>query len=425
MMQNAGEKLDTIETPLIPKSQLTAYEGLTSQPIPDGWAGSVDEPEYPNRAATTEKLAARTKVRPALEPFGLRKLWRFAIGLLTMLRRPTVLRHFPIHLQLESTDACNLNCTTCSRDVLVEKASLLRTEYWRNIIDEMRPTNINVSGIGEPFLHPDIYEIIAYAKNRGSSVNCATNFTRIHDNHRKLVECGIDQLKVSIDATDAETFRLIRGENSWHEIVDNIRRVNFWKKELESKTPSIRFNFALQRFNYLQCVDLVELAKELGVDGIYYQFLSYVDMEDRKVFLTGDMSKAKLLELINESDRRSREYGIQTNLDLWRRDFELFWNRMMSLDQFKENHKNCYMPWISTWLGADGWVRPCPIMPWTRDEGRMGHIGTQTFAEIWNGEKYRELREALARGERPTRSCKTCYPQDLYNILSIKSKLLP
>jgi MoaA/NifB/PqqE/SkfB family radical SAM enzyme len=64
-------------------------------------------------------------------------------------------------------------------------------------------------------------------------------------------------------------------------------------------------------------------------------------------------------------------------------------------------------------------------MPWTLDEGRMGHLGKQTFAEIWNGDKYRELREALSRGERPTRSCKTCYPQDLYNVLSIKSKLLP
>ena len=44
---------------------------------------------------------------------------------------------------------------------------------------------------------------------------------------------------------------------------------------------------------------------------------------------------------------------------------------------------------------------------------------------IWNGPKYRSLRAALARGERPTRSCKLCYPQDLYNIVQLKSKLLP
>lgn len=413
------------ELPLIPKELLVRQQGLSQMPSPPGWPVAAKESEQQNRAARANYAAQRAKVRTALEPRGWRKTWRFGVGFLDMLRRPTVMRNYPIHLQLESTDACNLNCTTCSRDVIVRKASMLKNELWKKIIDEMKPTNINVSGIGEPFLHPHIYEIIEYAKRSGSAVNCATNFTRLRDNHRRLVECGIDQCKVSIDATDPETFRLIRGEDSWGEIVDNIKKINEWKNKLGRKTPSIRFNFALQRFNYLQTVELVELARELSVDGIYYQFLSYVDMEDRKSMLTGDMSKEKLLELVSEADCRAKEYGIQTNLDLWHRDFELFWNRMQPIDEYQPCKKSCYMPWISTWLGADGWIRPCPIMPWTLDEGRMGHLGEQSLAEIWNGPKYRELREALARGERPTRSCKTCYPQDLYNVVSIKSKLLP
>jgi MoaA/NifB/PqqE/SkfB family radical SAM enzyme len=411
--------------PLLPKEVLVRQRELSQMPTPPGWPLRETDDHAAPRASRAGTGSVTVKVREALDPYGWRKKLRFAVGFWNMLRRPTVMRTYPIHLQLESTDACNLNCTTCSRDVIVRKASMLDDQLWKKIIDEMKPTNINVSGIGEPFLHPHIYEIIEYAKENGAAVNCATNFTRIHDNHRRLVECGIDQCKVSIDATDAETFRLIRGEDSWQEIVDNIKAVNHWKQKLGRKTPSIRFNFALQRFNYLQVVELVELARALSVDGIYYQFLSYVDMEDRKGMLTGDMSKEKLRELLDEADRRAKEYGIQTNLDLWQRDFELFWNRMQPIDEYQGCKKNCYMPWISTWLGADGWIRPCPIMPWTLDEGRMGHLGEQSLEEIWNGPKYRELREALARGERPTRSCKTCYPQDLYNVVSIKSKLLP
>ena len=419
------QRSNYVEIPLLPRDQLTTYNGLTTQPVPHGWRTAEDPLPESTRSGRTAGKAKRLRVRKPIEPVGRRKLWRYGIGLLDMLRRPIVMRHYPIHLQLESTDACNLNCTTCSRDVIVKKASVLKTRYWKGIIDEMRPSNINVSGIGEPFLHPEIYDIVTYAKEQGASVNCATNFTRLHGNHRKVVECGIDQLKVSIDATNPETFRLIRGEDSWNEIVDNIRKVNVWKAKLNSRTPSIRLNFALQSFNYMQCVELVELARELGVDVLYYQHLSYVDMEDRKAFLTGDMSRERLHEQIHESDRRAKEYGIETNLFFWLRDFDLFWNRMQPLAQFEPKRKNCYMPWISTWLGADGWVRPCPIMPWTADEGRMGHIGRQTFAEIWNNDKYRELREALKRGERPTRSCKTCYPRDLNDVINIKSKLLP
>lgn len=406
-----------------PLSELRRRPQLTTQPYPVGWAGPRTDTPISSQNNDDRGISAR--LRKTSMPKGMSKLFRFAWGLLTMLRRPIVNKRYPIHMQLESTDACNLNCTTCSRDVIVDKASVLPEEHWKTVIDEMKPTNLNVSGIGEPFLHPEIFEIIRFAKSRGAAVNCATNFTRVNGRHRELVESGMDQLKISIDATDPETFRLIRGEYAWQDIIDNIHELNRWKEKLNSNKPLIRFNFALQLFNYEQVVDLVELGKKMKVDGIYFQFLSYVDMEDRKPMLTGEMSKEKLLGLLDEARKRSREYGINTNLDLWERDFELFWNKMHSIEQYVPNNKKCYMPWISTWLGADGWIRPCPVMPWTVDEGRMGNLREQSFEEIWNSKTYRDLREALKRGERPTRSCKTCYPQDLYNVVSIKSKLLP
>jgi radical SAM protein with 4Fe4S-binding SPASM domain len=131
------------------------------------------------------------------------------------------------------------------------------------------------------------------------------------------------------------------------------------------------------------------------------------------------------LEQLKEAERRANKHGIITNLGIWWRDFDIFWNKMQPITEFQPNDKPCYFPWFSTWLGADGWIRPCPIMPWTLDEGRMGNLSEQSFSEIWNGPKYRELRAALARGERPTRSCKTCVPQSLHNILFLRSKLLP
>lgn len=404
-----------------------AYAGLTGNPLPVGWQGPLSDGTDDAAAVAAAAPAGKAvPLYPAMTPKGMGRWWRYFWGLVTMLRSAPIVRSYPVHLQLEVTNACNLHCTTCSRDVLVGKPSLLEEEEWKTIIDDMKPTNINVSGIGEPFLHPRIFDIITYAKAKGAAINCATNFTRVRGRHREIVECGIDQLKVSIDATTPETFQRIRGEDSFDEIVTNIREVNAWKQRLGSKTPSVRFNFALQCYNYEQAADLVDLAAELGVDGIYFQFLSYVDMEDRKTMLTSDMTQAALRAVLDDAEQRAKKHNVLTNLDFWRRDFDIFWRAMQPLDQtFEPNDKRCYFPWISTWLGADGWVRPCPIMPWTLDEGRMGHIGEQSFAEIWNNPKYQALRQSLARGERPTRSCKTCYPQDLYNIISLKSKLLP
>jgi MoaA/NifB/PqqE/SkfB family radical SAM enzyme len=397
---------------------------LTSNARPVGWK-LESQPDFVPDPEETAHLKLPRLAPPSSPPKGLAKLWRFGRTFINLLRRPTVVNDLPIHLQMESTDACNLNCTTCSRDVIIDKAQLLDEKIWKKVIDETRPSNLNVSGIGEPFLHPDIIRIIKYAKDKGAVVNCATNFTRLHGRFREIIESGVSQLKVSIDSTDRETFKAIRGEDYFDEIISNIRQIVSLRNELNADTPSIRFNFAVQHLNYKQAPGLVDLAAEVGVDGIYFQYLEYVDMEDRKAMLSGDMTRESLLAVLKEAEKRATDRGIVTNLDIWWRDFDIFWNKMQPISEFQPNNKQCYFPWFSAWLSADGWVRPCPIMPWTIDEGRMGHLSEKSFSEIWNGPEYRKLRTALARGERPTRCCKTCVPQSLHNILFLRSKLLP
>ena len=401
--------------------------GLSRQPIPPDWL-KYHADAHPQSAGTTDPASGRPSPKlgiPRAATTTVARGLRYARTLWSMLWRRPIVASLPVHLQLESTDACNLHCTSCSRDMIVSRSQLLDESLWKKIIDELKPLNINVSGIGEPFLHPGIFDIVRYARALGSTVNCATNFTKVQGKHRDIVECGIGQLKVSIDAARPETYQAIRGEDAFQAIVDNIREVQSWKQKLNSSTPSIRFNFALQRLNYLETPQLVDLAHDLGVEGIYFQYLSYTDMEDRKSMLTGSMTRESLEACVNQAAQKAEDLGISTNLSIWTRDFDLLWNAMQPMDRYEPNRKPCYFPWMSTWIGADGWIRPCPIMPWTVDEGRMGHLSEQSFEEIWNNEHYRSLRAALARGERPTRSCKTCYPQDLYNIFLLKSKLLP
>jgi len=397
--------------------------GLTREEVPAGWSRQTKHKKTPSPLANTNRSPRLKSYKGPLT--SIQKLWRYFLTFKNLVFRPKIVKTPPIHLQLESTDACNLHCTSCSRDQFIKKPNILSEQLWKKVIDEIRPTNINVSGIGEPFLHPNLFEIIAYAKKNDAAINCATNFTRIRKNHRTIVESGISQLKISIDAANAETYRIIRGEDAFDEILENIREINRWKEELGIDNPSLRFNFAVQALNFKQAPELVRLAKEVGVSGIYFQYLEYVDMEDRKAMLTAEMTREDLYRTLKEADQTAQQEGIITNLNIWWRDFDIFWNKMRPISKFEPNTRPCLFPTFSTWLGADGWIRPCPIMPWTLDEGRMGNLAEDSFEEIWNNDKYQELRAALKRGERPTRSCKTCVPQSLYNILYLKTNLLP
>lgn len=343
----------------------------------------------------------------------------------SLLRRQQKVAELPIHLQVETTNACNLRCATCHRDLLYPRPKAMKFENFRKIFDEVQPENINVSGLGEPFLNPEIFEMIKYSKRRGALVNCASNFTLVGNKIDRIIESGIDQIKVSIDASDPETFHKIRGKDLYSALCENIGRLNKAKRKKNTDKPALRFNYALQKDNIDQLTDTVKLAADLNVQGIYVQYLEYFDREDRKDALVGNLSKQKLKSIFFQADRIARERGILSNINIWLRDFDLLYNKMLPEDKFVPNQKKCYFPWFSSWIDADGSVRPCPIIPWQREEGHMGNVFREKFRDIWNNDRYQELRGKLAQGERPFAPCKTCIPQSLANIFQLQSKLLP
>jgi len=298
-------------------------------------------------------------------------------------------------------------------------------ENFKKVFDAVKPLKINVSGLGEPFLNPDVFKIIKYAKKHGTAVNCATNFTLVGDKIEDLVNSGIDQLKISIDAAKPETFHSIRKLDLYEILVENIRMLNKIKQERGLKKPAVRFNYALQKDNIDELLDTIELAKSLNIKAVYIQYLVYIDREDRKAKLVGDITKEQLGDVLSKADSLFKQYDIVSNIDMWMRDFDFFWNNMRYIGDFEPNRRPCYFPWFSSWVDADGTVRPCPIIPWCRGVALMGNAFDENFVQIWNNETYREFRKTHVEGERPNEVCKSCIPPSLSTIFQIGTKLLP
>jgi radical SAM protein with 4Fe4S-binding SPASM domain len=331
----------------------------------------------------------------------------------------------PAHVQVEITNACNLKCETCHRDLLYPHPTHMKLDVFKKVIDEIRPKRVNVSGIGEPFINEDVFDMIDYARSSGAKINCATNFTLVERKIEDIVKSGIGQLKVSIDAAKRETYDRIRKKDLHETLIANIRDINETKKRLNSPTPALRFNYALQSDNIDELLETIELAHSLDIKSMYIQYLEYTDRENRRERLTGDLTAERLREALEAADALAKRYGITTNLPIWFRDFDLYWNKMLPIDQFKPNNKPCYFPWFSAWIDADGTVRPCPIIPWQLGVAHMGNIETTPFRDIWNNKDYQELRRALAKGDRPTEPCRTCIPPSLFYIFHVGTRLLP
>lgn len=331
----------------------------------------------------------------------------------------------PAHVQVEITNACNLLCQSCHRDLLYPETTTMAFEQFKKIYDEIHPVKINVSGLGEPFLNPDVFKIICYARQGGSAVNCATNLTLVGDKIEEIVDSGIGQLKVSVDAATRETFLKIRKFDLFDTLIDNIKKINKVKKERDMSYPNIRFNYALQHDNIDELLPTIELAHTLDIRTMFIQYLAYVDREDRKSRLVGSMTREKIKKVMNEADAMTKKYGISTNIDMWKREFDFFWHNMQPGQYFSPEDKPCYFPWFSSWIDANGEVRPCPVIPWRKDIAIMGNVFKESFKSIWNNKQYCEFRRIHASGKRPSDVCRTCIPVSLSSIMQIGTKLLP
>ena len=149
-------------------------------------------------------------------------LWRMFRTGLTLLRKPLAVSTKPLHFQLEPATGCNLACQTCQVPRSEERCNVT-LEQFKRIFDEIQPIKVALSGAGEPFLNPDLIDIIRYAKECGASVLTTTNFTLATRKLEAIVESGLDLIKISLDAASPETYHHIRGRDFYNRIIEDTR----------------------------------------------------------------------------------------------------------------------------------------------------------------------------------------------------------
>src|SRR5665213_2192040 len=153
-----------------------------------------------------------------------------------------VAEHEPVCLYLETTNRCNLLCTTCPRTYeQLEPEADMPWELFTSLIDQYpNIARVVLHGIGEPMLVKDIAERVAYLKARNIYVLFNTNGTVLNDtNGRALIEAGLDELRVSLDAADPGVYQMVRGKDFFSKIVENVRNFTRLQRELNAPKPVV------------------------------------------------------------------------------------------------------------------------------------------------------------------------------------------
>jgi len=311
----------------------------------------------------------------------------------------------PLSAQVEPTDRCNLRCIMCPRTYMSakEESHDLTLADFNRILDEI-PTlkSIQLSGFGEPFLNAELPGMIKLARARGIHVATNSNGTCFSKaNVKKIVESGLNILKLSIDAPTPETYYKIR-KADLEKAKNGLKLLVKEKEESGSATPSMRLNVVLMKDNVLELDLFFDFAHEIGIQAVRFKPLNIID--DKLGIASCKVDFRLPPELLHRAGEKAACYKIRTNLD----EVEQIFVRGKDIAKKDGTKKNipCYILWKECYISAGGDVRPC--CEFYSDDYTMGNVLTESFKDIWNGPKFRAFRKKSFRGELPAEVCKTC-----------------
>lgn len=155
---------------------------------------------------------------------------------------------FPLLLDIELTNACNLDCLMCPRQIMTRKIGFMEKQTFQKIIDEAFPYKPGIRFIryGEPLLHKETFSFIDLAKQNGFVCHMTTNGILINnDIIDRIFSSGLDSIIFSFQGSTKEEYQKMRNNQSYDLLKVNIENLKRRRDKEERDKPFIQVTTTL------------------------------------------------------------------------------------------------------------------------------------------------------------------------------------
>ncbi len=303
------------------------------------------------------------------------------------------------------TEACNLQCITCSyRSALPGELSLAEIQEFARRLQAYGLKHVAFSG-GEPLLRRDFPLICKAFERKDVTQTLLTNGLLLE---KRLPEISgyLAEIIVSIDGPDKGTHDAIRGAAAFDRILSGIHRA---VKEAPVVQMSLRT--VVQKRNFRSLPAIVALAHSLGVHHV--SFLAADVMTDafgRKAAGQAAIDPSVALDASEALEfRRLVEEMALTCADEFRQGFIAqspeamfhiagYFAALQGLAPFPRNI--CNAPMVSAVVTSTGAMKPCFFLP------ALGNVRSSDLDAIANSPMARSTRSAVKAYSLD--ACKSC-----------------
>lgn len=305
------------------------------------------------------------------------------------------LDYHPVKLDIENVSRCNFACTMCAVSTWPKgkRAEDMTLDHFKSIIDSNPGlVEIKLNGLGEALMQGDEYfDMIRYARSLNIWVRMTTNASLLHlkDNYKKLIASGVNEIDISIDGADTETFQKIRVQSDFGRVKENCRILN----EHCDSLGIVRAKMwtLVQRGNYQKLTSHVKLAQKLGFKQVVFSLQLHSWASEALVQRNAEAEVQLTPEHIQMILDTGAELGVRV----------AFWDVS---EKFDEEHL-CPWPFERAVVTSDMRTVPCCMIG---DPDKFELAKGVPFALAWHGEEYVAFRQAHLNGKVPE-VCKSCY----------------
>ena len=178
-------------------------------------------------------------------------------------------------LRIDANDNCNLNCVYCRvprSDGMIDRQDL--QEFFAENVVEV--DNLQFGCGMEPTIDHRLVDLIEMAAESNAKprlrFSLQTNGLMLHQHDlERFKQAGLNLLSVSMDSTDANTHKQLRGGSSVEKIVRNLNAFKHACPDI-----SIQIVAVITSLNIGDAVSLADFAVDLGVKRMAFREMVYL-----------------------------------------------------------------------------------------------------------------------------------------------------
>jgi MoaA/NifB/PqqE/SkfB family radical SAM enzyme len=343
----------------------------------------------------------RRQINNLINYWTLKKLSNILLVEYEYYRGKISLKGKPYIYVIEPTNICNLRCIYCptGKDMLLAPKGKINLDDFRKVIDTIKDYAVEIMlyNWGEPFLHPEITELISYAhRSRIGTVVSSNMMYSQNGISDQIIKSGLDHLIMSFSGITGKTHEIYHVGSDFNRMIRNVEELIKTKQRLNEKKPHIEFKFLPFKHNQHEIKDVEAFAKKLGCDSFRIA-KAYVDESDFQNVT--DIEGYRLDGFVNNRNESHSETNAYIPLT----------SESTPDRREKRNRKSCFWPWramVINWnLDVDlccAYYKP------------VGNILSDGLENTWNNSKYQNARLDITGHEVKNEDilCLTCRGYD-------------